>query len=254
SEHRRVVRRDAGCGVRDRGVGGGTRQRAGRWWQSQKAWAAMTTVRIRARPWQLPLINHFKGGGKRAYIVGHRRSGKDRAATFIESMLMFERVGLYWHALPEFAHARRVIWDNITDDGERLIDVSFPQESRKKTNEQEMKIEAKNGSIWQLVGADNFNRLVGPNPVHVTLSEFALMHPNARNFISPILDANDGSELLVTTPRGYNHAHRTWELARRDTANWYTGFHPVSETKLISPERLEMRRREMPDELYRQEY
>ena len=42
-------------------------------------------------------------------------------------MKSLDRKGLYVHFLPEFAHARRTIWDGFTNEGERLIDISFPQ-------------------------------------------------------------------------------------------------------------------------------
>lgn len=215
----------------------------------------MKEVRIKfsARPYQRAVIDHFRKGGRRAYEVWHRRAGKDRTATFIESELAFKRVGLFWHALPEYKHARRVIWDAITRDGERLIDINFPPDIVRKRNEQEMKLELVNGSIWQLVGADNFNSLVGSNPVHVTSSEFALMHPKAREFIRPILAENGGTELIITTPRGYNHAHQLWQHARV-SSDWHTSLLTVDDTGAISPEAIEEERKTMPDELFRQEY
>ncbi len=215
----------------------------------------MTETRIRfpARPYQKEVIDYFRAGGKHAFEVWHRRAGKDRTATFIESELAFKRIGLYWHALPEYKHARRVIWDAITKDGERLVDINFPASIVRKRNEQEMKIELVNGSIWQLVGADNFNSLVGTNPVHVTSSEFSLMNPKSREFIRPILAENGGTELYITTPRGYNHAHTLYEYAK-NSPNWHTSLLTVDDTKIIPADVLDEERNTMPDELYRQEY
>lgn len=210
-------------------------------------------ISLKARHYQKPLIDYFRNGGKHAYDVWHRRAGKDRVATFIESELAMKRVGLYWHALPEYKHARRVIWDNITKDGEKLLDLNFPAAIIKRKHEQDMKIELVNGSIWQLVGADNFNALVGANPVHVTFSEFAITHPNAREFVRPILAENGGSELLITTPRGYNHAYRLWQKIQSDP-RWHKSLVTVEDSGILSLETLEAERREMPDELYRQEY
>ena len=208
----------------------------------------------KARPYQRELIEWFvKDGGKHGAAVWHRRAGKDRTATFIESVLALQRVGLYWHALPEFRHARRVIWDNITGDGQRLIDISFPDSIIAKRSDQEMKIELKNGSIWQVVGADNFNSLVGSNPVHVTLSEFAIMNPSAREFLRPILAENNGSELEIYTPRGYNHGFDLYEHAKHSDL-WYCSLLTVDDTGVISRSTLEEERRTMPDELFRQEY
>jgi hypothetical protein len=215
----------------------------------------MTEVRIRfpARPYQKPVIDWFRSGGKRACEVWHRRAGKDRTATFIESELACKRVGLYWHALPEYAQARRVIWDAITKDGEKLIDISFPPAIVKKRHEHEMKIELINGSIWQPVGADNFNSLVGSNPVHVTYSEFALMNPQAREYLRPIIAENDGTELFISTVRGYNHFYDLAMYAK-DSKLWHYSLMTVDDTHVIPKETLDEEQHTMPDELFRQEF
>jgi phage terminase large subunit len=206
-----------------------------------------------ARPYQRPVVDYFRAGGKRAYCVWHRKAGKDRTATFIESELAFRRVGLYWHALPKYEDARKVIWDAITPDGKRLIDVNFPPAIVKRRLDHEMKLELVNGSIWQPVGADNFNSLVGAFPTHVTYSEYPLMNPQARDFLRPALAMNEGSELVIGTPRGYNHGFDLWQYAN-SRPDWYKSLLTVHETQVLSKEALEEERRSMPDELFRQEY
>ena len=215
----------------------------------------MNEIRIKfpARPYQRQVVDFYRGGGKRAYCVWHRKAGKDRTATFIESELACRRVGLYWHALPKYEDARKVIWDAITPDGKRLIDVNFPEAIVKRRLDHEMKLELVNGSIWQPVGADNYDTLVGAFPTHITYSEFALMTPQARNFLRPALAMNDGSELIITTPRGFNHAYDVWQQAK-DTPAWFTSLLTVDDTKILSDELLAEERRSMPDELFRQEY
>lgn len=215
----------------------------------------MTEVRIRfpARPYQQKVIDWFREGKRRACEVWHRKAGKDRTATFIESELCFKRVGLYWHALPKYEDARKVVWDAITPEGERLIEVNFPREVIRRRLDHEMKIELVNGSIWQPVGADNYDSLVGALPVHVTWSEYALMSPQARNFIRPALASSNGTELVITTARGYNHAFDLYEYARAST-DWHCSFLTVEDTGVLSPETLAEERRAMPEELFRQEY
>jgi phage terminase large subunit len=213
-----------------------------------------TRVSFPARHYQKPVVQYFRGGGRHAYCTWHRKAGKDRTATFIESELAFKRVGLYWHALPRYEDARKVIWDAITPDGKRLIDLNFPDAICKKKNSHEMKIELINGSIWQPVGADNYNSLVGAFPVHVTWSEFALMNPLARQFIRPALAMAGGTELIITTPRGYNHAHALWQQAKAMPLEWYTSSLTVDDTKALSAEMLAEEKRSMPEELFRQEY
>lgn len=214
---------------------------------------AEVQVSLKARPHQKALIDYFRNDGKHAVCIWHRKGGKDRGATFVESELACKRVGLYWHALPNYADARKVVWDAITPDGKRLIDVSFPPEIIKKRSDHEMKLELVNGSIWQPVGADNYNGLVGAFPIHITWSEFALMHPAARPMLLPGLAAADGTELVITTPRGYNHAYDLYQYGLSNP-KWFTSLLTVNDSGLLSEEILEGLRATMPEELFRQEY
>jgi phage terminase large subunit len=211
------------------------------------------TIALKSRIYQKTLIDYFRSGGKRAYEVWHRKAGKDRVATFIESELACQRVGLYWHALPKYEDARKVIWDAITPDGKRLIDVNFPKEIIKRRLDHEMKLELVNGSIWQPVGVDNPNGLVGAFPVHVTYSEHALMHPSANRMLRPAIAVNNGTELYITTPRGYNHAHELYQYAK-SRPEWHTSLLTWRDTGVLSQEVIDEERRTMPDELFRQEY
>ena len=49
------------------------------------------------------------------------------------------RTATYWHALPEYAQARKAIWNVINPHtGRRRIDEAFPHELRASVNDQEM--------------------------------------------------------------------------------------------------------------------
>ena len=213
----------------------------------------LVEVEFPARPYQRKLCEWYRKGGKSAFCVWHRKAGKDRAATFIESELAWERTGLYWHALPKYEDARKVIWDAITSDGKRLIDVNFPAPMIKRRLDHDMKIELHNGSIWQPVGADNFDSLVGAFPVHVTYSEFPIMAPMARNYLRPALAMNNGTELIIGTPRGYNHAHTLW-LHAKQSPDWYTDTQTWRDTGVFTDKTIAEERATMPEELFRQEY
>jgi len=53
--------------------------------------------------------------------------------------------------LPQAAQARKAIWDAVNPHtGRKRIDDAFPLELRKATRNQEMQIEFKNGSTWQV--------------------------------------------------------------------------------------------------------
>jgi hypothetical protein len=209
---------------------------------------------MRYRDYQKPVVDYFDKGGRRASLVWHRRSGKDRTALNIAVRKAHQRVGAYWHCLPTHKQARKVVWDNITKDGQKLMDVTVPLAMRKRTNETEMKIELTNGSILQLVGADTFDSNIGANPCGITFSEYAVTHPHAWDLMRPILAENDGWACFITTPRGYNHAFKLHE-AMKTSPGCYTSLLTVDDTKIITPEMIEEERRlGMPEELIRQEF
>lgn len=194
------------------------------------------------RAYQRPAWDYLERGGKHAELVWHRRSGKDEIALHRTAVAAFERQANYWHMLPEYAQARKAIWDAVDPHtGQRRIDKAFPHELRQTTREQEMQIVFKNGSTWQVVGSDNYNRLVGSTPAGVVYSEWALANPSARAYLRPILAENNGWQIFITTPRGRNHAHTTLQAALKSP----TSFGQVLtayDTSVISKERLDEER------------
>jgi hypothetical protein len=127
-----------------------------------------------------------------------------------------------------------------------------------KPNDTEMKLKLKNGSLFQIVGSDNIDAIVGTNPVGVVFSEYSLQDPNVWGFIRPILAENDGWAIFVFTPRGENHAYDIYELAKNDPS-WFCRMDSVKETNVIPQEILDQERKEIRrlygnDALYQQEY
>jgi phage terminase large subunit len=206
------------------------------------------------RPYQLPFMQAMDRGCKFAVWVMHRRGGKDRTALAQACKMAFRRTGLYWHCLPTLKQGRKVVWDNITSEGQNLVRQTFPNQLVKRRLEDEMKLELVNGSIVQVVGADNFDSLVGASPVHVTFSEWALTDPRAYDFVRPILRENNGSVAFIFTPRGYNHAHKTLQVAQR-LPGAFVAVMSVVDTGVLSEADIALERAmDMPEELIQQEY
>jgi hypothetical protein len=167
---------------------------------------------------------------------------------------MFKRVGTYWHLFPEQAQARRAVWNGIDAKGRRIIDQVLPPPLRRRTSSQDMLIETVNGSVWQMAGSDNFDSLVGSNPVGVVFSEWSLANPEAWDYIRPILVENGGWALFIYTPRGRNHAYTTYHQAL-DSDSWYCERLTVEDTGLITPAQIDTERQAgMSDGKIRQEF
>lgn len=191
------------------------------------------------RHYQLPAWNYLENGGRHAELIWHRRAGKDEVCLHRAACAAFERVAGYWHMLPEYAQARKAIWDAVNPHtGKKRIDEAFPLELRKSTRNHEMIIEFKNGSTWQVVGSDNYNSLVGSAPAGIVYSEWALANPNARVYLRPIIAENNGWQLFITTPRGRNHAYNTFKAAK-DDPKAFAQILDALKTGVFTPERLE---------------
>jgi hypothetical protein len=202
---------------------------------------------------QRQLMRYFDHGGLRAAACWPRRFGKDLTMVHQACKAAFERPGMYFHMLPNHKQARKVIWDGFDNTGKKIIDSAFPKALRSDTNKTEMKITLRNGAIWQLVGSDYYDSLVGANPFGITMSEAALSDPRAWSIFRPILAGNGGWAAFISTPRGYNHFHDLIKLAKSNP-NWFHSHLTSLQTGHIAQSVLDDERAEMPDELYRQEY
>lgn len=189
----------------------------------------------------------------RAVLAWHRRAGKDSFAINYLATCAMQKVGVYWHMLPTAAQGRKVIWNGIDRNGRKVIDQAVPFEIRKKKRDDEMYIELVNGSIIQIVGSDNFDSLVGANPIGVVFSEYAIANPLAWNYIRPMLRENGGWAIFISTCRGHNHFHRLFHT-NEDNANWFCELRTIHETwredgtPILTDEDIEEERREGMDE------
>lgn len=190
----------------------------------------------------------------RSVEVWARRTGKDFTYATVALMLAQRRRGLYLHFMPEFAHARRTLWDGFDNNGNRFIDTVFPYELRSGINETEMKITLTNGSVWQLGGSDQYDRWAGGNQIWACFSEYALAHPKAWEYMRPVLKNNGGHAAFISTPRGYNHLHQQLEIAKREK-DWRWSHMTAIEAGVMTQADIDEEvRLGMPEELARQEY
>jgi hypothetical protein len=210
------------------------------------------------RPYQAPILKALEDGYKRALAILPRRAGKDITALNYVIRKMWEVPGVYYYIFPTYSQAKKVIWDSMTNEGRRILDY-FPKDLVLQMNAQEMKIRmrAKNGdtSLFQLIGSDNYDSLMGTNPRGCVFSEYALQDPQAYQYLRPILTANGGWALFISTPRGKNHLWSLYELAK-ESPEWFCYKLTVEDTNHIPMEEIEREKRngEMSEDLIMQEY
>jgi phage terminase large subunit len=207
----------------------------------------------RPRPYQEAMWAAMENGIKRAVLVWHRRAGKDLTAINWCAPEAFRRRGLYWHLFPTYSQGRKVIWEGL-DNGGRPFLHAFPPETWARKLDAEMTLWLHGGSVFQVVGTDHIDRLMGANPVGVIVSEYALQNPAAWELISPILAANGGWAIFPYTPRGRNHGYDLFKYAEEHPETWFAQKLTVDDTSVVPPPMLQEEKDRMPREIYEQEY
>lgn len=207
------------------------------------------------RDYQRPFFEEFGKGYKRfGLICWNRRAGKDLTCLNIMIAKALERIGTYFYFFPDFAHARRAIWNNITKDGKKFLDFIPKSVIAGRPNNSDMRINLINGSLIQFMGIDNYDRIVGTNPLGVVLSEYSLQNPLGWHYVSPILGENGGWALFNFTPRGKNHAFKMFTQAQNNP-DFFWELLTIDDTKTHTPEQIDaFRRQGIPEDKIQQEY
>lgn len=143
----------------------------------------------------------------------HRRAGKDIICLEAWTLRSLRRVGTHVYLFPLHKQARSVIWQGMDFDGRPFMH-AIPDALVSKKNESRMEIDFFNGSKLILAGSNNYDGLMGSNPITIIYSEFSLHNPLARQYLNPITIQNKGIEIIQFTPRGMNHAYETYNQVR----------------------------------------
>lgn len=214
--------------------------------------AGMTIVQVpyNWEPWlyQDDLWQYFLHGGDRGCACCHRRWGKDLFAINLIGVKNQERPGLYWHMFPEALQARKTVWDGVTNDGRPFLD-HFPGfrtpgapgslVATKREDLMQIKFRPtrdpvtlemrESGGVYQLVGLDNPDSTVGPNPFGIVYSEWSICPERAWHLHKPMLNANNGWALFIFTMRGRNHAWKMIQKAKK-SKRWFVTIQTVDDT------------------------
>jgi hypothetical protein len=165
----------------------------------------------------------------------HRRAGKDICAiNILLCRAILDTPALYLYCAPQQNQIRKILWLGMTNDGKRFLDYIPPELIKKKT-EVDMRIELINGSVIQLIGADSYDANVGQNAKGIIYSEFALQSPVAYNYFRPMILAQKGWQLFISTPRGRNHFYDIYRTAQKrvedGSEDWFVESVTIEESK-----------------------
>jgi phage FluMu gp28-like protein len=181
-------------------------------------------------------------------IVWHRRARKTTTAIYELVKQAFMRVGVYWHIFPTYSEAKDAVWRDP-----HMMFSFIPKEMIQKRNDSELVLTFVNGSVLQLMGADNPDTLRGSGPVGVVLDEFATMKFEAWQVIEPILRANGGWAWFIGTPKGKNHLWEFYQRGLQGHAEWKSFFMTADKSGLFLPDQLAETKKSMTQKMYAQE-
>lgn len=181
------------------------------------------------REYQKDIYNLIPKTYRRGIIVWHRRSGKEKTCFNIIIREACKVKGIYYYLFPTYTQGKKILWQGMDSEGFKFLD-HIPKELRVRTNDSEMLVELFNGSVIQVIGVENIDRIVGTNPRGCVFSEYSVQNPRGWEFIRPILTENKGWAIFNFTPRGENHAYDLVEMAKHND-DWFWEVLTINETK-----------------------
>lgn len=157
------------------------------------------------------------------------------------------RKGLYWHLFPTFTEGKDTIWRDPN-----MIFHFIPEYMISRKNDQEGVLYLSNGSIYQLKGADDVDRLRGPGPYGAVFDEFATMKLEAWQVVEPALEANNGWAWFIGTPKGRNHLY-DFLMRGRKMKGWQSWLLDGTESGIYNKSQLERLKESMTQKMFQQE-
>ena len=179
----------------------------------------------------------------------HRRAGKSFycVCKLIEASLSFPGDdGRFYYVGPSFKQAKAIAFDYL-----RKFTAKIPGTV---ANKSELSVEFENGARIQLLGVEDADSLRGRYADGVIMDEAQLMPASVWTYVVlPMLADRHGWGLITGTPAG-RHNLLGWSNefgAGQD--DWMVRVLPYDETGAIDPAELEVLRRQMSPEAWRQE-
>tara|TARA_R100000951_G_scaffold177_5_gene816 strand:- start:2302 stop:3513 length:1212 start_codon:yes stop_codon:yes gene_type:complete len=188
----------------------------------------------------------FKSPARFKIAACGRRFGKSHLAawTLLIKGLQSESKDIFYVA-PTFQQAKDILWNVLKDIGKDVI---------KSTHENTATITLVNDRKIYLKGSDRPDSLRGVGLYYVVMDEYAFMKPEVWELIiRPTLADVKGEALFIGTPEGRNHFYELYKLALEDE-DWEAFSFNSSDNPLLDPKEIEVARRTMSSQAFRQEF
>lgn len=153
-----------------------------------------------------------------------------------------------WYVAPSYRMAKGIVWDQLKG---KLKDLRWIEAS----NEAELKLRLKNGSVIHLKGADNPDSLRGVGLDFIVLDEFQDIDARVwTEVLRPTLSDKGGRALFIGTPRGVGSwSHEMYSMAQH-TDGWTAHSYTTLDGGNVPETEIEQARRDMDQRTFEQEY
>ena len=153
-----------------------------------------------------------------------------------------------WYVAPSYRMAKGIVWDQFKN---KLKELRWIDQS----NEAELKLRLKNGSVIHLKGADNPDSLRGVGLDFIILDEFQDITPETwTTVLRPTLSDKGGKAMFLGTPRGVgSFSHEMFTMAK-ETDDWAAFTYTTLDGGNVPAEEIEQAKRDMDDKTFQQEY
>lgn len=122
-----------------------------------------------------------------------------------------------------------------------------------RKNDAEAIIYLKNGSVYQLKGGDDPDRLRGPGPLGAVFDEFGTMKLEAWQVVEPALSANNGWAWFIGTPKGKNHLYEFYHRGQGRMNGWDSWLLTGDTSGIYTKEKLDALKLSMTQKMFQQE-
>ena len=183
----------------------------------------------------------------RVAVTG-RRFGKTHVAMRELARFASEPDQEVWYVSPSYRMSKGIVWDALKN---KLKELRWIEQS----NEAELKLRLKNGSVIHLKGADNPDSLRGRGLNFIILDEFQDIDKRTwTEVLRPTLSDKGGHALFTGTPRGVgSFSHEMFTMAQ-STDNWGAHTYTTLDGGNVPETEIEEAKRDMDQKTFEQEY
>lgn len=157
-------------------------------------------VHFNPRPYQVEALQALESGVSTAFFCWARRGGKDLTAFAYAVKKMVEAPINVVLVFPTKEQGKTSFWDNIENDGFKTIE-HIPKGLISHQDNTTMRIRLKNGSVFQILGTTDPDALRGANGKIYIFSEFVDHPTSVLDIVRPIVAANGGQIIIISTPK-----------------------------------------------------